>query len=190
MGPSKYFPFPPRRIFQRFWAPPGRSLGPTFATFWRSFGELVDFLCLKVPGESPGTDLGCPGTPLGRIFHDFRMDFGRDLRAHFPPSSSHVSSRSATSRTKSFPKMKHTSFQFCPKFDQILHHWVLHLLFLPLVAPTQGAAVTRSVLNPPPLWPASLGPWLKVRPYLGGLALPYPPGDRRQTADPLPSETA
>ena len=52
---------------------------PTFATFWRTVGSHMIFLCLRVFGQAPGIELGCLGEPPGK---DFGRILGYSLR-HF-----------------------------------------------------------------------------------------------------------
>ena len=88
-------------FFCRFWGPtwvPDRPLWsdfrPTFATFWPTLGSHVIFLCSRVLGEAPGTDLGCLGKPPGkdfeRILDGSMRCFGRSWPSVFVPIPSQV----------------------------------------------------------------------------------------------------
>ena len=48
--------------------------------------------------------------------------------------------------------------------------------------PINGSAGSRSVYNPPPLWPASVKPLSTPDHTWEGLALPYPPTGHRVSA--------
>ena len=66
----------------------------TFATFRRTVGSHVSFLCSRVLGKAPGIDLGCLGEPPGkdfrRILDDSMHCFGRSWPSIFVPISSQV----------------------------------------------------------------------------------------------------
>ena len=86
------------------------------------------FLCLRVLGEAPGIDLGCPGEPPGK---DFARILGHSLCV------------TLVVRGLLF------LFQVCAKFVQIPDQLLFYRLCLtPVALPSvAGAVVSRSVLN-------------------------------------------